>query len=101
MLDCYWDHLAGIHDMCSVFRASEVLNTTSSCVLLCSVVFRASETVNTTNSESQCIISCVQLCSQLTQLTVNLSASSVVVAEILTEIGNVFSSEFSCIGIVG
>ena len=62
MLDCYWDHLAGIHDMCSVFRASEV--------------------VNTTNNEPRCI-------------------SSVVLAEILTEIGNVFSSEFSCSGIVG
>ena len=50
--------------MCSVFRASEVLNTTSSepqCisyVLLCSVVFKASEVLNTANSEPQCIISC-------------------------------------------
>ena len=31
----------------------------------------------------------------------SLGASSVVLAEILTEIGNVFSSEFSCSGIVG
>ena len=55
--------------MCSVFRASEVLNTTNSepqcisCVLLCSVVFRASEVLNTNNSEPRCIISCVLLCS--------------------------------------
>ena len=72
--------------MCSVFRASEVLNTTNSepqcisCVLLCSVVFRVSEVLNTANSEPRCISS---------------------VVEILTEIGNVFSSEFSCSGIVG
>ena len=97
--------------MCSVFRASEVLNTANSeprciisCVLLCSVVFRASVVLNTLTvslGASSVVFCCVQLCSQLTQLTVNLSASSVVVAEILTEIGNVFSSEFSCIGIVG
>ena len=48
---------------------------------MCSV-FRASEVLNTANSEPRCI-------------------SSVVLLEILTEIGNVFSSEFSCIGIVG